>query len=356
MIKKIVLLVSISFGVNTYAMIELNPEFTFGKKCERQAVGLEWSPDGKCVAVSRQGKELDVYDVSTGKREFFTVPYDISSFSFSRDGSRIAIGTERGKVHLLDVIKKEIDGTASCNFNSYEDSDVASIVAWSPDGSRIAHGITADSSPDIILWDADVNLNDQKKSTAVSLLGHEKGITALAWKPSNERDPNESILASGSDARIIIWNVAEKLPIKYLDGHMACIFSIVWSFDGAQIVSNSSQELDNLIKVWNVEDEKLEMVIPEPVILLSRHSLSPEGFLYCGSNSENDEKSRLIGIWDLKKKQFLGYFKNNQKHSSSSEEYDLVSCSPNGKKIASAGSDNTIKIWAAWQKVSKRRK
>src|SRR5262249_24340266 len=115
-------------------------------------------------------------------------------------------------------------------------SDDLLMVAWSPDGSRLAGGSL---SGGVQIWDTATRL-------PVSIVkGHTKALNAVAWCPSGKR------LASGSrDSTVKIWDAITGKEILTLRGHTGDVQSVSWSPDGTRLVSTGLSVVGS-IKFWD---------------------------------------------------------------------------------------------------------
>jgi WD40 repeat protein len=114
------------------------------------AIGVEYAPDGRQVAVVAINNVVHVFDVRTHQQVgpvIENVDAPITSLAFSPDGRRIAVGVASGVVRTYDakthaVVGDELEGDPGGIFG----------VAYSPDGSLLA-GTTLGLST-TLLWDA----------------------------------------------------------------------------------------------------------------------------------------------------------------------------------------------------------
>ena len=122
-------------------------------------------------------------------------------------GDRVAVALEDNHTLLLasDTFKK---------VRTLSSGDTMT-VAFSPDGKYIAAG----GSDDVVYLYNAVNLSIITKGE-----GCESNIWALAFSPSSQ------FIASGTttDNMIILWSVPDMVGVKALQGHNACVFSIVY--------------------------------------------------------------------------------------------------------------------------------
>ena len=203
-------------------------------------------------------------------------------------------------------------------------------VTFSPDGKQIASGAwdrSIGGSETIKLWDLP---SGRLRKT---ILGHKgEAVQDLEFSPNGNR------LYSGSDdATIKIWDVATGKELKTLKGHSSAVWSIDLTSDGKCLYSGST---DGTIKKWDVETGE-ELATFEATS--DRAALSP--------NEKQIVSSRglTIKLWDLETGGELFSLTGKSSYVNS------VTFSPDGKTIASASVDKTIRIWDLNNKVEIRR-
>ena len=233
---------------------------------------LTFSPDGKTVACSSEGKRIHLWNTETGdelKIPLVARKADIHNMSritalgFSPDGTTLVSGTDQGGIQTWNVAT----GKASAVFAKPTDQEnTTRILAlrFSSDGSLIAAGsyslIRLRSSSDgsliadglyslIRIWDVDTGNKLLSVNTAYNT-EDKRSDTPFGEDPKSlVFSPNGTILVSGlSSGAIQLWDVTTGDRIATLDGHTQQVETLAFSSDGKTLVSTAA---DGTTLLWD---------------------------------------------------------------------------------------------------------
>jgi len=182
---------------------------------------------------SSLGKKLAAYATGFGNSIEAIVP--------SPDGKRVALGMS-GKGATGNVNFRILDaGTLQVLVDVAWLVADRHVLAWSPDGQRIA---AAGGPANLVLLDA------QSGEVLQSLYGHDAAVTALAWSPNGQR-----LLSASSDGTARVWAVPPGLeaqqvalwtrhcPVPCLD---VAVTAAAWLDDGVAATAAS----DGSVMAW----------------------------------------------------------------------------------------------------------
>ena len=121
----------------------------------------QWSPDGSRLAVLNWAHNIELIDISTGKKWELLLPKDawvpLPGFSFSPDGSKIClVGRRSRSFNSYGVLTVDVDPVSEFATPSEAEKRQLRLLydgpanggtTWSPDGKRIAFSLATNGSP-----------------------------------------------------------------------------------------------------------------------------------------------------------------------------------------------------------------
>lgn len=230
------------------------------------------------------------------------------TLAVSPDRTRIAAGTPRGTVRVLDAPS----GRPLLELSGITGSVRA--LAFAPDGKTLAAGDTSD----ILLWSL------PSGSLLGRLRGHTQKIWALAFDPTGSR------LASGAmDKTVRVWDVERLQPLLQLEvagGVRALAFTPA---ERLLVTAGMNQP----IQFWDLTRGRRVKVLDEETLGVVSLDVSPDGrFLASGA------MDLTVKIWSLPSGERLGTLRGHQGVPTA------LAFSPDGTALASAGADRTIRL------------
>ena len=230
--------------------------------------------------------------------------------------------------------------TAGTTLLTYRDHFAgANVVAWSPDGTRIATTgddrtvqiLNPQTGATLLTYEGHCSPPTSGEMLAAANRNHYKPFAiAVAWSPDGKR------IASGSWDTIHVWDATTGEDIQAYHGHDEhWVAVIAWSPDGTLIASGGEDE----VHVW---DPATGVSLHEP---LTHHrygkclSWSPDGKRIAST----DTGAKVVVVWDARTGEVL-FKRGCTPHRA--YQSGLVLWSPDGRLIAS-GNQHTVEIWDA---------
>ncbi len=232
-----------------------------------------------------------------------------------------------------------------------------SVIAWSPDASKIAGTNLASN---IMLFDAvsgqAVLVLDTGGPIAIGVAFSSDGTTLAAavgktaslyssvdgkllasadGQDSQIREvafsPDGKMLAFGNDAGLVqLWNIAKRKTIHFLKGGSSYVLSLDYTPDGGLLAEGS---VDGNVRLWNPATGKLNASL-HIGSAVGDLEFSPDGTLLATASDDG-----IIRLWD---------HASGQVHRELAGHRDFVnglSFSPDGLLLASGSHDKSVGIW-----------
>ena len=279
---------------------------------------LAFSPDGRWLAASGVTVVV-IWDADSGEKRMTltgesigtSVGYNlgVGQISFSPDGRRLALANMDGFAKVFDLASQnEVLALPPIDLP-------AKAIAYSPDGRRLA---TAGDEGIVTLWDA----SDGTKMQSMTLSGI---IHAVAFSPDSAQ-----VAAASEDGRAKIWDASTGQELLTLP-QTAGMYDLAFLADGRLATAGQ----DGVTRVYNVSTGQQELALTSSASTVIGVAGSPEGSSIATSSWDG-----RVRLWDASLGHELLTLPAHQ-----AIVWD-VAYLPDGR-LASAGMDGTVKIWAA---------
>lgn len=266
---------------------------------------VKFSPDGQLIVSSSGDGTIKLWRVDGTLLKTLRHRVIFTPVVFSPDGQLIASAADDGTVKLW-----QRDGTLLKTLSDIP-SPVFSI-AFSPDGKTLA---TGNGNGQLQLWQRDGSL-------LRTFTAHDAAINALAFSR------NGQTIVSGSDDKMLKFWSLDGTALNAIKGHDSTIQYLAFSPSGDTLFSAS---WDGTVKLWKLRNPLLRILRGHTAGIWGV-AFSPDGLLMASSSAKE------VILW---RKDGIRY----RRLKASSLRFGSVTISPDGKIIATVGTDQSVKLW-----------
>jgi WD40 repeat protein len=277
---------------------------------------VQFSPNGETIISAGADQNLKLWCINGHLLKTFKGHIGhIKNACFSHDGQKIASAGTDGKVKLWDN-----DGTEIQNYEVR--SGAANYVSFSSDDKKIA---VANIDNSITLWDVEEEDIKTFREDASYKLTH------VCFSPDNQK-----MAVSAADGTIKILSF-EGIEQKRIKAHGMEINSICFSPNSKELASASG---DHYVRVWNVDSGRQSASEIYCGTWVTNVCFSPDGNRILSSSADGVIKyciiDRSCSVTPEKVCLQLQRF---------TREIRLLSCSPDGQRIAAFSANDIVTIW-----------
>jgi WD40 repeat protein len=284
------------------------------------------SPKGDFFASASGDKTVKIWNFKGELLDTLKHIAEIHGVSISPDAQKIAIASDERYVGLWH--KKDEKWERIDNFKFKHDSAVQ-VVRFSHDGQFFA---SASSDRTVKLWQVTDSNHLLLKAT---LIGHQDRVYAVSFSPDNQ-----TLASASADNTIRFW----KLNQITMDGglwdkstviqaHSNWVFDIDYNPKGNMLASASAS---GSVKLWS-RDGTLLKVFKNPKVRMTAVAFNSDGKWLASAGGDN-----TIRLYDLEAGTSVKIIEG---HQSGLKDVDVSYPNASQQTIASTGTDGTVRLW-----------
>ncbi len=186
-----------------------------------------------------------------------------------------------------------------------------------------------------------------QSQTVVSLVGHTRPISAIAWSPDGKRLASTAQEDGDGGGELKIWDAKTGRELFVLENRANyALRAVAWSPDGQRLASGGGRNsgfqntIPGELKIWNAQTGTLLTTLTGHIGQVNSVAFSPSGRLLASAAGAFGPPGE-VKIWDCETGEQL------QDLAGHDNQVNSVSWSPDGKRLATTTSNGTIKIWDA---------
>jgi RNA polymerase sigma factor (sigma-70 family) len=289
------------------------------------------APDGKTVAATAKGGEIELRDATTGERRHTLKGQDASNapFHFSADGKTLVVGADK-TIRLWDTATGEERRRVAC-------PEPVALVALSPDGNllasigyrppeAIAQGVTA-TLPDnrVRAWDTTTG-KEVRSLVPADKATDRAGLVAVAFAPDGK-----TVVTVGTDNKLRVWDATTGKELRSFAGCSTNMGALALAPDGKSAAFANGGTAVRVIDLATGKDR----------VPLAGHgggvyaaAVTPDGRTVFTAGGDD-----VIYAWDA------ATGKEIRRLSGSERWVRALALSPDGRLLYGAGADGKVRVW-----------
>lgn len=293
---------------------------------------IDFSENNKYLVSGGWDNTIKIWDYKKGKElKSFDVHEDmIRDVCFSNNNYLIASASRDKSIRIINIVNgdtKTITNDYKANVDLFLNETYFSSLTFTPDKKHLV--FTVAGRDEIFIWDVANNKLSEK------ILAHNKGIYKVEISNSGKY-----LAGTSGDNSIIVWDMNTKKELYELKGHPDVVSALCFSNDDKFLVSGGGRNVVGrkpmnhyTLKIWDLSNGEEIKELQGHVDAVLKVRFTPNG-KYVASASEDNS----VRFWDVNSAMQIWKYET---------DCYFLSCdiSPDGNYLAASSKDETIRIW-----------
>jgi WD40 repeat protein len=258
-----------------------------------------------------------IYDVATGGTLTTILGHrgPVRAARFSPDGTSVLTGSDDGTVRQNDAVSGDLIFNYLGNDDANPDAGVTS-VAWAPDGSAFAFGMTSGRTV----------LRSALTGAVLLTLGQHAGpVNSVAFAPGGLQ-----LVTGGVDRRVLLWDLRTGQVVREFVGHELAVTAV--AYQGQRVFTASH---DGTARVWNPATgaETLRFSAHGASVLALTASIDGAVVVTGGGDNRALQWDAVTGVI-------------SRTYADHASPVVSVAMSPDSTRVATGSRDASLRLWS----------